>query len=237
MTDEWLTHASELKTIAVVGRLGIGKTCLSYLILEEIKKTKPCYIFKHPKPALIATRGYQNIYEFGQIEHLENCALYLDEPQLVIRRYEHWANDGLERLMSVCRQRNITLLLSTADTRFITRGIEYFCDLFVVMDIDANLCKQGSGISKIIKKNALITAREWRLPIGKYLLESREHFEWNGLYSFNKLDWFNDDWSKPFKIPNETAKQTPKETPKQTPNEIIPNETSKILPITKGDDV
>ncbi len=194
-----LENAHLMKVISIVGGLGTGKTCLSYHFLEAIKKHKPVFIFKHPKPALIKIRNYKPLYEFGQIENLHDCGLYIDEPQLVIKRYEKKSNTSLEALMTLARQRSITLLLSTADTRFITRGIEFYVDCWCILDINLDLVKRGSTISKIIKRNALITTDEWRLPIGKYLFDSRKHFELNGKKSFNKLGWYNEAWSKPYR--------------------------------------
>ncbi len=200
MTHEELTKiAHNFKTIAIVGGLGVGKTCLSFSFLEQIKKKKTVFIFKHPNHKLIETRGYKMLYEFGQIEHLQDCAIYIDEPQLIIKRYEKKSNIALEALMTLARQRNITLMLSTADTRFITRGIEYFVDLWCVLDINADLVKRGSTISHIIKKNALITTAEWRLPIGKYYSDSRKNFKLNDLNEFKQPKWFDDAWSKPFR--------------------------------------
>ncbi len=194
-----MEKAHLLKVINIAGRTRVGKTCLAFCFLEEIKKHKPVYIFKHPSPDLIKKRGYKPLYEFGELENLHDCGLYLDEPQLHIKRHEKKSNVALERLMTLCGQRNITLLLSTADTRFVTRGLEYFCDAFCVLDINAELCKRGSLISTIIKRNALITTAEWRLPIGKYLFYSREYFRLNGKKSFDKPKWFNEAWSKPYR--------------------------------------
>lgn len=158
------------------------------------------FVFKHPRPEIIKKRGYKPLYELGEIANLQNCALYIDEPQLFLRHYEKRANESLENLMTLCRQRNITLVLSTADTRFLTRGLEYFTDAFCILDINLDLVKQGSSISKIIKKNSPITSQDWRLPIGKYLFYSREYYQFNGLKTFKKPIWFNDNFSKPFKI-------------------------------------
>jgi len=194
-----LKIAHKLKVINITGRTRVGKTCLAFTLLEEIKKTKPVYIFKHPNPELTAKRGYKNLYGLGEIEHLHDCALFFDEPQLYIKKYEKSANSSLEALMTLCGQRNIALLLCTADTRFVTRGLEYHVDAWLILDLCADLVKRGSLISKIIKRNALITTAEWRLPIGKFLFYSREHFRLNGKKSFPKLKWFNDKWSKPYR--------------------------------------
>lgn len=196
---EILKIASKLKVINIAGRTRVGKTCLAFCLLEEIKKHKPVYIFKHPDPKLIATRGYKNIYGLGEIEHLQDCCIYFDEPQLTIKRYEKRANDSLEALMTLCGQRNVTLILSTADTRFVTRALEYHIDAWMVLDLCADLVKRGSLISKIIANNALITTAEWRLPIGKYLFYSREYFRLSGKKSFKKLKWFDKKWSCPFR--------------------------------------
>lgn len=194
-----LEVSHKMKVINIIGRTRVGKTCLAYCFLEEIKKNKPVFIFKHPNPDLIKKRGYKPLWEFGEIEHIQDCVLFLDEPQLYIKRQEKKANDSLQALMTLCGQRNITLLFSSADTHFFTRGLEYFIDAFCVLDINAELVKRGSLISKIIKNNALITTSEWRLPIGKFLFYSREYYKLNGLKTFDKLKWFDSKWSCPFR--------------------------------------
>ncbi len=194
-----LEISHKMKVINITGRTRVGKTCLAFCFLEEIKKHKPVYIFKHPDVSLIKSRGYFPIFEFGELEHLQDCCVWIDEPQLFIKRQEKRANDSLEALMTLCGQRNITLLLSTADTRFVTRALEFHIDAWAILDLCADLVKRGSLISKIIKRNALITTSEWRLPIGKYLFYSREYYQINGLKEFKKLKWFNKKWSCPFR--------------------------------------
>ncbi len=194
-----LKIAHKLKVINITGRTRVGKTNLAFTLLEEIKKHKPVFIFKHPSPEMIEKRGYKNLYSIGEIENLHDCALFLDEPQLYIKRYEKKTNESLEALMTLCGQRNITLILCGADTRFVTRGLEYHIDSWLILDLCADLVKRGSLISKIIKRNALITTTDWRLPIGKFLFYSREYFKLNGKKEFPKLKWFSEKWSKPYR--------------------------------------
>lgn len=210
--NHWTNNAHKLKTIAVTGRLGSGKTCLSAQICDVIKENKPVFFFKHPNPELISLQEFEVVYEFGQIETLQDCCLYIDEPQLFIKRHENKANAALEALMTLCRQRNITLIISTADTRFFTRGIESYVDAWCILDIDPFLVKQGSIIKKILKANTHITLEEFRLPKGWYIFHSREFFKQNGKYPFVKPDWYTEEWSTPFRI--DLKKSMQYETPR-----------------------
>jgi len=52
-------NLNKVKTIAIYGDIGVGKTALAYKVLEVFNK--PIYFMKHPKPDLIEEAGYKNL--------------------------------------------------------------------------------------------------------------------------------------------------------------------------------
>ena len=64
------------------------------------------------------------------------------------------------------------MVFSTSDTRWITRGLESYIDVWLIKDIDVALVKQGSMIKKIIKKNSLIDPEAFKCRIDEYLFYS-----------------------------------------------------------------
>ena len=82
----WNNIVKSVKSIAIVGDTRTGKTALGYLILKGFKK--PVYLFRHPKPQEIESLGFNNLQKLGEIEHLNNCVIWIDEPQLYITLYD-----------------------------------------------------------------------------------------------------------------------------------------------------
>ena len=207
---EWKEISKKVKSIAIVGITGSGKTSLAYKIIESFDKVVD--IFKHPNVSILNERGYKQLHELADFEKLHDCVVFIDEPQLYIKYYESKSNVILMRLLSLCRQRNITLILVTSDTRFITRGLESYIDIWILKDLEFDLVKQGSMIRKIIKANSFIIEDGFSLDIAEYIFYSRLLRDYNGKHKFNQPVYFDDRYSKPYNF--KTTKETPLKTQK-----------------------
>jgi hypothetical protein len=95
--------------------------------------------------------GFKQCYGEFEIENMNDCLLWIDEPQLYSSLNENKSNLWLKKLLSISAQRNVRVILSTSDTRFITRGIESYIDVWCIKDIELALVKQGSMIKNIIQ--------------------------------------------------------------------------------------
>lgn len=189
-------------SVCIVGRRGSGKTSLAYHLLSMANK--PVYVFKHPTPELIERLGYHAMYSLEEMEDLQECFIWIDEPQVYLKKYEGRGNEALERMLSIARHRSITLILSTSDTRFVNKGLESYVDLWFIKDIETDLIKQGSLAKKIIKRNCIVDANGFRLTPSKYLFYARDHPRLEGIHAFPQPAFFNLDYSKPFrKVPEE----------------------------------
>ena len=174
--NHWDKLIPQLRTVFVTADLGEGKTSFSYYLLDKLKETMDVWIFKHPNPSLIEKIGFKNMLEIDELENLNDIALYIDEPQIVFPKYEKRGSIILNKLLSLVRQKDIVLILSTSDTRYITSAEEFYVSTF------------------IIKKTE-------NIKINEYVLYSKKMKKLNGKYSFDLPKYWNDELSKPFRGP------------------------------------
>jgi hypothetical protein len=189
---------NDVTSIAIIGRRGSGKTALSYLCLSYANK--PVFVYRHPKPKLVKALGYNILYSPDQLHRMHDCIVWIDEPQHFIKTYDKKANDNLLELLSIARQNDLTLILSTSDTRFITRGIESYIDVWMIKDIETDLIKQGSLAKKIIQRNTFGDANGFHKEPNEFLFYSRDYPQYEGTHSFELPAFFTEAYSKPFKI-------------------------------------
>jgi hypothetical protein len=193
---DWLTSSA----ICVLGHRGSGKGALSCHILDH--SPKPVYVFGHPTPQLVEERGWKPLWRLEELYRLGESTIWIDEGQLTIPKADKKANDGLNKLLSIARHRSMTLLLSTCDSRWVTRALESMVDVWLLKDCEAQLLKNGSMAKKLIRKHVVMDPDEFRLEKPEYLFYSRDHVELDGLHVFDKPDYFDDRWSKPWAVQN-----------------------------------
>ena len=193
------TNLSKVKTIAVFGDTGTGKTALVYKILE-VKDADKVYFLKHPKPELIEKLGFKNLTSLEQLENLQDCVVYWDEPQLSTSIYDRKANGIIAKVCSLARQLGITLILSSSDTRVFTRHNEAYFDLWLIKDVDYVMVKNGSKIKKAIKNNCRFEPEGFRLQDNEFLAESRKLSDFNGKHTFSLAKSWSEDHSTPYRI-------------------------------------
>jgi len=162
----------DFKSLAIIGLTRSGKTALGYHICEHYPTIEK-YVFMHPQPELVKPLGFKQCYGEYEIENMKDCILWIDEPQLYSSLNEGRENKWLLKLLSLCGQRNIKLIISTSDTRFITRGIESYIEVWCIKDLELELIKQGSIVKKIIRDFCFITTRGFKLNVDEYVFYSR----------------------------------------------------------------
>lgn len=190
--------------VAIVGVRGSGKTALACHFLDTIKD-RPVYVYAHPRPELIEERGWIPMKRLETLYEIGNAVVWLDEPQITIPKLDKRANDGLQRLLSIARHRDLTLIFSTCDTRWITRALESFIDAWAVCDIEPRLVKQGALIKKIIQRYVVCDPEEFALRPGQYLAYARKYpsFDSSSPRTFDLPEWWDERHSKPYAIPQE----------------------------------
>ena len=195
-----------VKVVCILGDTGSGKSCLSHRVADEkAKDGRDIYVFKHQRPDLLP-KNYKVLHQWGMIEHLEHCVLLLAEPQLVIPRHDHHANDGLLALFSLCRQRDVVVIIDTSDTRYVTRGIESYVSAWMIKDIEPSMVKQGSMVKKIIKDNVLLDIDGFRVAVNQFVYHCRAHPEFEGRHSFTKPAYWSETLSTQFSQRNPQTK-------------------------------
>lgn len=210
-------YGRTFKCLCIVGETGTGKTALSFSVAEELAGRKPIYVFRHPRPDLLEREGFKHLRALADIEQLHDCILLMDEPQLSIKTYDHHANEGLQKILSLCRQRDITLIISTSDTRFVTKGIEAYVEAWFITDLDYELVKRGSVVQKAVKQHTFLDPNGFRCVLGTALFYCRKHPELCGYKKYSLPDFWSDEWSKPYRYdsPKPAAKPIPKQTSKE----------------------
>jgi GTPase SAR1 family protein len=191
----------KVKSIAVYGDCGSGKTALVYRILKEFPD-KQVYFIKHPCPELIEEFGYKNIRNIELLERLSDCVIYYDEPQLTTNIYDKKTNSIIAKICSLARQRNIILIISSSDTRVFTKHNESYFDLWLIKDVDYKMVKNGSKIKKAIKDNSILDAEGFYLEQNEFISESRKLIDLNGKHTFELINEWSEELSKPYKIKN-----------------------------------
>jgi hypothetical protein len=190
---------NKAKVIAVVGHTGSGKTASCYNIMDSMKGRSK-YIVDHPFPEALAGTGIENIPNVN-FEDVCDSAVWIDEPQLVFPKGEKKSNDALMMMCSLARQRDVTLMFSTSDTRWINRGMESYVDTWLIKNLDFNLVKQGSITQKIIKQKYYnIMPSSFRLENSEGILYSPSQLERPVKVNIPLPRYWSEKLSKPYKF-------------------------------------
>ena len=199
--NEFLNYCDlhKKKVILIWGDTGSGKTSLSMNIISHLKTKKPVYVYKHPNPKLIKQIGFNNMYNISELSRMANCVVAIDEPQLVFPIDDKKSNTFLMKLYTLARQKDITIVLSTSDSRWVTKGTESFVNSWFVKDGEPELLKNGSRLKTIIKNNSLFGLIDFKLNVNEFLYYDRDNPEIGGRYTFKPTKFWNDDLSNPYR--------------------------------------
>ena len=194
---------SKCKIITVIGDTGSGKTACSYSILDKITD-RDKYILNHPLPDILGPSGIKNIKDLDT-DSLKDCALWIDEPQLIFPKYDKRNNDSLLMLYSLIRQKDIVMILSTSDTRWINKGMEAYVDTWGIKDLDFSLIKQGSTIRKIIaQKYHNIMPAGFSMAKDEAILYCRNQLDKPESIQVPLPEYWGEQFSKPYKYSKDT---------------------------------
>lgn len=198
----WKEIVKEVKSVAVIGETGSGKTAFCHRILSYFRKyaNKEIYVLNHPKHMEAQHLGWKILHSLEDMNRLQDVVLYIDEPQHHMRFYENKGNQMLSNLLSLARQKNITLVISTAVSQFITRMLEGQIDAWVIKDCDYDTIKQGGRVRKIIKENCTLDPNGFRLQKNEYLFYCRKFYDrYRGRFTFELPKYWNDNHSNPYR--------------------------------------
>lgn len=190
-------NLERIKTIAIYGDTGTGKTALAYKIIGQFNKK--VYFLKHPRPEIIEKFGYINLTSLEEVERLHDCVIFWDEPQLTTAIYDKKSNRIIANVCSLARQLNITLIIASSDTRVFTKYNEAYFDLWLIKDVDYEMVKQGSKIKKAIKNNSKFEPSGFRLEDNEFVAESRKLREFNRKHTFTLPKIWTEEHSMPYR--------------------------------------
>jgi energy-coupling factor transporter ATP-binding protein EcfA2 len=188
-----------VKVVCILGGTGSGKTALGHRVTDALHEdtSRKTYVFRHPTPQILP-KHYAQLYRFGDVEHLRDCILIIDEPQLSLPKGDKHQNDTMLRLFSLCRQRNITVVIITSDTRYVTRGMESYVDEWLLKDLEPSMVKQGSMAKKIIKDSVLLDVDGYSCAVDEFVRYNRATPQFNGRHKFALPSYWTTKHSKPY---------------------------------------
>jgi len=196
-----IENLKDIYCIAIFGERGSGKTALAFKFLDELSKTFPIYLMRHPNMNIIEEVGlpYKNLKSLERLCEIQDCVVYWDEPQLSVDIRDKSANKIIAQICSLARQRNIKIIISSSDTRVFTKHNESFFDMWLVKDLDYAMVKNGSKIKRVVLTNTFFDPNGFKLKCDEYLSYSRKlPEELNGKHKFGLITIWNDKLSKPF---------------------------------------
>lgn len=187
---------NKLTCICCCGDIGAGKTGACFSILDKFNKRKK-YIYKHPAPEILGPSGITNIDEINY-DQLIDCVIYIDEPQLNLAPQRD--KNGFIKFLSLLRQRDVTAILSTSDTRWVSKSLESYVDCWIIKDLDFDSVKQGSTIKRIITDyyNNIMPSH-FSLPKEEAIIYSRKFLQKPIKAKVNLPKYWSQDFSKPYK--------------------------------------
>lgn len=193
---------TKAKSIVVYGDTGSGKTAYCHRLITIVRKvrTQDIYVYQYPKIDDAKKLGWKILTNLEQLRDLSNCCLWIDEPQHHFKLYDKKNNEILAKLLSMARQKNIILILSTAISQWVNRTLEGQIDLWIVKDCDYTMAKQGSKIRNIIKSYVEYDITGFKLKPNEYLIGTRmKDFDPQHKYTFELPIYWNDGFSKPYR--------------------------------------
>lgn len=197
----WSEIVKSVNSVVIFGNKGCGKTALAHKILRYVKNDRKLdiYCFNYPKVDLIKKVGWKNIHSIEDMNRMENVALWIDEPQNYFKLYDGKTNENLAKILTLARQRNIFLIISTSMSQFVTRMLEGQIDVWCIKDCDPDTLKQGGRARKIVQDYCTLDIDGFRMENNEYLFYCRKFYDrFKGRYLFSLPPYWNDEYSKPF---------------------------------------
>jgi hypothetical protein len=205
--------------IMCCGSIGSGKTLTCFNIMDQFEKDK-LFIYDHPLPEALPKK-FINITSLN-FDDLSDAVLWIDEVQLAIPKADKKNNDALVMLYSLARQKDLILLMSTSNTRWVNRGVEEYIDTWVIKNMNFDMAKQGSEIKNIVKRysyNVLINKNGFKLKQNEALIYSHVQLDRPIKQKIQVPPYWSDKLSKPYKYGNNERMRVFKDYEQEMPDE------------------
>ena len=201
------------------------KTNLAIYLLRTYQGRRKVYLLGYPRQV----DNFQSLTNFNDLFKISDGIVFIDEIQRFIRSYEHHKNTALQELISFFAHNNLTLIMTTQLSQFITKGTEAFVDTWCITKIgDIQTLKSGSKPKRIVQTTLHPKCTSWALALsnGEYL----EHCDSNPIGE-NGIKTFPDqgikkDWRQNLIFQNsqgnsaENSQKLPIKFPQKSPTEL-----------------
>lgn len=177
----------DLDTVDVVAILGdkhTGKSNLMFFHMNNYKGTRTKYLFGYPEKV----EGFKTLSTISDLANIYDAVVGIDEIQKQFRVYDRRSNIELQELISVAKHNRLTILFTTTQSQFVTRGLEGTVDVWNMTRIkDLGALKNGSKPKRVIQNLRVPQASQWSLSLlnGQYVQYGETLTpEMNGVHTF-----------------------------------------------------
>ncbi|MGP8070857.1 MAG: hypothetical protein ACLP5V_13315 [Candidatus Bathyarchaeia archaeon] len=206
----------------IIGDIGTAKTSLGCSILDEFHKktTKPCFVYRHPKPDLFPSwvKPIANISELpqGAVCLIDEASKYFDQFS-----YRNSGNQELAEIMRLARQNDQTIILIAHTSTILNPNL--------VLPIAVYLLKEPTMFQRYKERPMVRQAYKEIKELRRVDKQHSEPIHKNEYYwldsqtlereTFTKPDWFTDALSTAYSGSTNTSPQpqSPKPQPKTAP--------------------
>ncbi len=120
----WLRYIPSPGVTVILGKLGGGKSALAYWLLELLRPRAPVVVVGFPDPALpLLPAGWGSVPSLDKLPH--HCIALIDEAglQFPAGATEAQKKVMLDETLTLCRQRDQTLIFVAREGRLVHRSI------------------------------------------------------------------------------------------------------------------
>ena len=148
--------------VAIMGDKHTGKSNLMFYHMNNYAGKRTKYLFGYPEKV----DGYRTLSTIGDLATVKDAIVGIDEIQKQFRVYDRRANIELQELISLAKHNRLTLLFTTTQSQFITRGLEGTVDVWNITRIkDLGALKNGSKPKRVIQNLRVPQATQWSLSL------------------------------------------------------------------------
>lgn len=181
----------EAMNFLIIGGKGSGKSMTGWSILQtqSLKGKRAAYVYLCPKPEYLRRIPLKvtNLTQLSQLFHLRDSVCLIDEANLHFDVKSKQINDDLKQLLQLSRQNNTTFIFIVHNSYVFNRGLFGYMDVKIIKEVTEHHWELERAHMKKLYRSIRVSGVE-----NMYI----DCEEMKGYAQTNKLDWFNDDFSK-----------------------------------------
>lgn len=175
--------------VLIVGKKDQGKSALGYHLLDLHKDSRPCYVYRPPRPDLLPSW----IKPISDMEELPNNAVcMIDESPTEFDQYSYrkLPSKYVAELMRIARHKNQSIIVIAQNSTDLNRNF--------IFPIDVYLLKQPSMFQRLEERRIIRSAYEriaGKIAVNEYYWYDQELFTKG---TFEKPEYYTQELSKAY---------------------------------------